>query len=136
MEWQANYALGIEEIDRQHQELLGHAASIIDAIQREKSWSDIHYEIVALRNFASFHFRFEEALMRLFRFPASENHATTHASFFARLAEIERQAIADNLHKDVVQLLTDWVRHHILCADRDYVDYLLKLPGIALDSNA
>ncbi len=132
MQWQPSYALGIDEIDQQHQKLLTHAAEIIGAIQQEKSWSDIYYLIEALRKFASFHFQFEEALMRMFGYPEHDGHARSHESFFSRLAALERQAIHDQLENNVVQMLTDWVMNHILCSDRDYVEYLKQIPGISL----
>ena len=81
MQWQPSYALGIDEIDQQHQKLLTHAAEIIGAIQQEQSWSDIYYLIEALRKFASFHFQFEEALMRMFGYPEHDDHARSHESF-------------------------------------------------------
>lgn len=135
MQWQPSYALGINEIDQQHQKLLTHAAEIITAIQQKKSWSDIYYLIEALRKFASFHFQFEEALMRMFGYPDHENHAQSHESFFTRLAALERLAIHDQLENNVIQMLTDWVMNHILCTDRDYVDYLQKMPGISLQAD-
>ncbi len=135
MQWQPSYALGIEEIDQQHQKLLAHSAEIITAIQQEKSWSDIYYLIKALRDFASFHFQFEEALMRMFGYPHHQGHAQAHESFFSQLAALERQAVVDQLENNVEQMLTDWAMNHILCVDRDYVDYLKQMPGISLGAS-
>ena len=134
MQWLPSFALGIDEIDQQHQQLLHHAAAVVEAIQQQKSWSDIYYQIEALRQFVSFHFQFEEALMRMFRFPDMDGHAQSHESFFLKLEEIELQAIHDNLEKNVVQLLTDWFTGHILHSDRSYVEHLRQLPGITLSS--
>ena len=131
MQGQPSYALGTDEIDQQHQKLLTHAAEIIGAIQQEKSWSDIYYLLEALRKFASFHFQFEEALMRMFGYPEHDGHARSHESFFTRLAALDRQAI-HKLEINVVQMLTDWVMNHILCSDRDYGEYLKRIPGISL----
>lgn len=136
MQWHPSYTLGVDEIDAQHRQLLQHAGGVIDAIQQDKPWSEIYFQIEELRDFAKFHFQFEEALMRMFGFPEKDAHAQSHETFFSRLEAIERQAIHDQLERNVVQLLTDWFTEHILHSDRSYVEFLQRMPGITLTSSA
>lgn len=125
MDWKSKYSLGIEEIDAQHKLLLGHFAKITAAVLENAAWSEVHYLIVDLRKFAEFHFEFEEALMRLYGYHRSAEHATTHREFFEQLDRIERSSIVATVKHEVVRFLCDWLTKHILVVDRDYAQYIL-----------
>lgn len=125
MGWRPEYSNGIEEIDAQHRELLSLFARISESISREESWVDTHYRIVELKDFAGFHFRFEEALLRLFGYPESALHAAMHQNFFHRLAEVEAASVQRDVKEDVLAFLTEWLTNHITSADRSYAAHIL-----------
>ncbi len=125
MEWQDKFSLGIKEIDAQHRKLIGFFSSVMAAIEEDLGWSEIHYRIVALRNFAAFHFEFEEAMMRLFGLDANDAHAESHQQFFVKLSAIEQTSILAEVKREMVALELDWLFGHILTEDRDYAHRIL-----------
>lgn len=130
MEWNEKYALGVAEIDAQHQELVRRFNRIVDTAANGGHWQDVHLEVTELRRFAEFHFDFEEALMRMYGYADTAVHAVAHRDFFAKLDNIERVAIDNNVKEEVVKFLFDWLMQHILVADQGYVKHLLTNPAI------
>jgi hemerythrin len=125
VDWQDSYSIGIQEVDAQHKRLLQLFSSVTDRAGGG-SWSDLHLQVIALRDFARFHFGFEEALMRLFGFDESPAHALLHQEFFARLEDIERRALQGNVENEMVRFLCDWFTGHIRHCDRRYADFILS----------
>lgn len=126
MEWQDDFAIGIKEIDAQHRKLIGFFSEIMAAIESELGWSEIHFRIVALKNFAAFHFEFEEALMRLFGYAESDDHEKDHKQFFVKLNTIEQTSILTEVKQEMVALQLDWMFSHILTADKRYADHIIS----------
>lgn len=130
MKWSSQFSVGIEEIDRQHRELIDLFNRVVDTIKAADHWADVHFRLLELRNFAGFHFEFEEGLMRMFAYPGREDHAGEHSVFFQRLDSIERSAISANVKAEVIKFLFDWLTHHISGSDRGYAKHLLDGAGI------
>ena len=122
MDWKEEYSTGIDEIDIQHKKLLRHFSMIVEASADQETWGDIHHMASELRKFAEFHFKFEEALMRVFHFPGWETHALVHQSFLnqcdVRLAKSLKEG--GDAKDEVLEFLTNWVTNHILKADMEY----------------
>lgn len=132
MEWQPAYSVGIAEIDNQHRELLGHFSAISEAILDKKSWSDIHFEIIELKEFAYFHFRFEDALMSLYGCPQRERHNSIHDQFLREIESYERSSLSQINDQAVMQLFGDWLVKHIQGDDRAYAQRILSGAKIVL----
>lgn len=125
MEWKDDYAVGIREIDEQHKELVGLFARVADSIGSELAWPEIHYQLVELKTFATFHFEFEEALMRLFGYTEQSEHADAHKKFFDKLHIIEQSTIRDEVKLEMVRFAFDWLFSHIGTADKAYAKHIL-----------
>jgi hemerythrin len=126
MQWKDEYSLGIQEIDEQHKRLLTYFSRIEDAVNANKGWSDIHFAIVDLRAFSMIHFEFEEALMRLYGFGNYPDHIKGHLHYMKKLEDIERASLGSNAAGELVVLLREWLKVHILGEDRKYADYILS----------
>jgi hemerythrin-like metal-binding protein len=126
MEWKEEYSVGIKEIDTQHKELISLFSRITDSVEQELQWSEVHYRIVELRNFASFHFDFEEALLRLYGCPEADGHVEFHKQFFAKLNDIEKRSLLDEVKQEMFKFLFDWLFGHILTTDKAYAKYILS----------
>lgn len=125
MEWKPEYSIGIEEIDAQHRQLLRLFTRIATlAEEPATSWAELHFSVVELKNFADFHFQFEEALLRLFAFPGRESHHLEHMGFFERIGQVERTSLENDIKRGIVEFLWDWLREHILKSDRCYADHI------------
>lgn len=125
MIWNDTYSLGIEEIDNQHKELLRLFSVVQDALQAGKGWSEIHFAVLAIIDFAHFHFQFEEALMRLFAFPELEAHSKSHRNFRVQANAIVGDSLRDRTREDVAEFFRDWLVTHIQGADRAYAEHIL-----------
>ncbi len=131
MQWLATYSVGIEEIDKQHKELL-RLFSVVEAIVKaDGKWSEVHFAIVEVRQFAEFHFRFEEALLRLFGYGKSAEHAAEHRKILDKVMNIERAAVTEESGHDVIRFFRDWLVTHIKDADRDYANFILAGAPVA-----
>ncbi|MCX7166838.1 MAG: bacteriohemerythrin [Rhodocyclales bacterium] len=125
MEWRSIYSVGIEEIDNHHKQLLRHFSSIEDAIATSQGWSAIHYGIVEARQFADFHFRFEEALMRLYGYAECDEHAEAHRKILQKIEDIEQSTLQADAAEGLLKFFRDWLLNHIQHADRGYAQHIL-----------
>jgi hemerythrin len=129
MEWSADHSVGIEEIDRQHKELLRLFALIKEAIATDQGWSAIHYGLVEVKRFALFHFQFEEALMRLYGFADCDRHAEAHGGTCKKCCILEstaHESLQDSTKEEILKFFSDWLVDHIQGADRSYARHILE----------
>ena len=103
---------------------------IKDAITADEGWSTIHFGLVEVKRFADFHFRFEEALMRLYGFAGCEEHTTTHRKMLHRLASTEHDSLQESTKEDILKFLRDWLVEHINGADRAYAEHIFSGAGV------
>jgi len=126
MEWKNEYSLGIQEIDDQHKMLL-HSFSVIEnAIHLKQGWSSTHYSIIALKELALMHFAFEEALMRLFGYPATQEHQLAHRHFLDTLDVMVNKSIRNLEDTNLLAFLKEWVTKHINGSDKDYARHIFS----------
>lgn len=126
MKWSDEYSVGIREIDDQHKKLLKMFAAIEESIESAGSWSDIHYGLVTLKEFAKSHFLLEQALMRMFGYTGLASHMTTHSHFFEKLEQMEHRSLGASAKQETIEFLCDWFKNHICKTDKDYADYILS----------
>ena len=62
--------------------------------------------------------------MKSAAYPGLAEHMVEHATFRARLAELQLKSISEDIAADTVQFLRDWLIHHIAVTDMAYVPYL------------
>jgi hemerythrin len=126
MKWSDEYSVGIEEIDQQHKVLLEMFGAVEHSIESAGTWSDVHYGLLKLKEFANRHFLLEQALMRMFGYPELAGHITTHQYFFEKLNELEHRSLGVTTRTETIEFLGDWFKNHICETDRQYADYILS----------
>lgn len=131
MEWKDEYSVGIEEIDNQHKKLLLLFSAVQDAVNAGKGWSAIHFSILEVTDFARFHFRFEEALMRLYAFPDYESHSKAHLKILAEADRLVGESLRDDTSDKVAKFLRDWLIDHIQGSDRSYALHIFSGATVA-----
>lgn len=125
MEWNERYALGIEEIDRQHRELfraVNRVADIVaegDLTRNQRICMDA---LLYLKNYTFTHFQTEEDYQRAIHYPHFDSHKQIHDEFRAAVLAYEEQLKSRPLTAEVVlelvRVMTDWLINHITHQDQ------------------
>jgi hemerythrin len=119
-EWSQSLAVGVEVIDRQHQELFRRARDLIEALKAGRR-SEVGALVEYLGDYAHTHFEAEESLMRSARFPGLEAHQARHEDFrkelAALVADYERKGATPLVTLTLHNWLSDWLRQHVSTED-------------------
>ena len=113
IQWQEEYALGIEELDRQHQVLFEIHSHLVDLLHARSDSRQMQRVVQALMKYATVHFEYEEYFFRD-RVGLSE-HAARHAEFLGKLT-----GTADRLQSgvitgwDLAKMVGAWIHEHVL----------------------
>ena len=126
--WNADYALGIEEIDEQHRRLFEIGNELYELLNNTED-GDIYDEIMAivesLRDYTIFHFSVEEAYFKKFGYDGAEAHIIEHNAFIAKLDTIDFHAVDEDQRKhamSILKMIIDWIFKHIHGSDFLYKD--------------
>ncbi len=115
LQWSPALAVGVPEIDAQHQELFRRAERLIGAL-RAGDRREVEPLVRYLSDYVVEHFAAEERYMREIGYPGLEGHRAAHDAFREDLAEM----LADYQRKGPTPLvaltmhnwLSDWLRRH------------------------
>lgn len=125
MEWNDRYALGIEQIDYQHQELF-RAINRINKILQEGDLSrnqrTCAEAIRFLKNYTWAHFQAEEDYQQSINYENYEQHKRVHDNFRATILEYEENFMEGPFTYEsvleFVNTLQFWLVNHILFQDQ------------------
>jgi hemerythrin len=126
-QWSQALAVGVEAIDRQHQELFRRAQDLIEALKSGRR-SEVGALVEYLGEYANAHFEAEEALMRKAGYPGLEAHHAHHEEFRRGLASLvvdyERKGATPLVTLMLHNWLSDWLRQHVSTADVEFGAFL------------
>lgn len=126
--WTAEYSVGNQAIDADHQELF----SLINALETASMTDGFLSDILGkLEHYAKGHFAREEALMRRIEFPGYEEHVVEHRNFVEWLKTVKatynRAAESPFQIGDLVNhFLRHWLVNHIIKEDMKYRDFMME----------
>jgi hemerythrin len=86
--WTKSLAVGVTDIDRQHQQLFERADALIGAMKQGRPAHEVRTLIHFVGEYCSRHFRSEEDLMLALRYERREEHQRAHAEFARKFREI------------------------------------------------
>ena len=122
VEWSARFCLGIEQFDREHKALVDLINSFYDACATESPVECLSQFYAELVEYATYHFRAEEAWMKGHEYLRFAEHKDQHEYFMREITKM--QADFSEGKKDIsletLSFLIHWLRNHILVADADY----------------
>lgn len=125
MEWKKEYELGVELIDKQHQELFRAAnrvLGIVDAGDDERSHRACEQAIKYLKTYTLQHFQDEEFYQISVGCEGYPRHKAYHDEFRKTILMQEQLMIADHFSRDSVMdfmnILADWLVNHIMKEDQ------------------
>lgn len=132
--WQDHFALGIVEIDTQHQDLLEQLDRLMLAVSQGEATHAIKETLQFLNEYVALHFLTEETLMEHHGYPELHDHKVQHEWFKNELVDLA-QACCQEDHvpgqaTDLIAHLTDWLLNHVLYTDQ-ILGTFLKDKGVA-----
>lgn len=117
--WKPQYAVGIESIDYEHQQMIKLINEIYDEMKSrrdaeslEQFLGDVHFAISA-------HFALEERLMRDAAYPEYEAHKEDHENLLDRLRELMDELVSDpeSGFDALRESLSEWFESHFASFD-------------------
>lgn len=124
--WGSQYKIGVKVIDDQHQKLVGMFGTLSDAVKANQG-NDVLEELLnELVDYTVYHFATEEGLMQTHAYPETAAHRKEHEDLKMTVAELQRKFKDGKatVTFQTVQLLNDWLSHHILKVDKDFAVFL------------
>jgi len=123
-EWKSEYTVGIDSIDKQHQELFRIFNKLADAVSGTYSPKAAATTMHEMSQYLDKHFSFEEPLLK--KHPAFDKHHLEHLKFIENTLDFQiRFADKDNnVPTDMLDFLAHWLKTHILELDKEYFAYL------------
>lgn len=131
--WQERFNIGVESIDKAHQELFRIANKLHRVVRTSDSnikWTAAQ-TIKYLHSYTLRHFQDEEAYMRSINFRDYEAHKTVHATMRERIiprlcSRLEQEDYSAESIEFFLDVLEKWLTRHILGHDREIVQKTLS----------
>jgi hemerythrin-like metal-binding protein len=126
--WNEEFSVGHKLMDDQHHWLF----DILNRLKQKRIQNDKDLLLASIEELFQYcreHFHSEEALMEDISFSQLAEHKKEHEAFKNRILELQEEAKikeTDYIQNEVVDFLTDWLKHHILNKDKQYQDFLEK----------
>jgi hemerythrin len=124
--WSEKYSVHIAALDRQHQGLFDTINELNDALASGVGSVVADPVLKKLVDYALTHFSSEETLMTEYEFPGLSTHRMEHQKFVQAVTKF-----MDDYHTgkpgvpvSLLLFLQDWLKQHILVADKAYSGYL------------
>lgn len=129
IKWDARFSVGHSTIDTEHKLLLTTINALEMALRHPEDSEPLLFFMEQLHDFATSHFRNEEALQLKFLYPFREENAAGHETLEAELTKIRDDvrkvckkstlSVEDIslLHKHISYIAKDWLMIHLLKED-------------------
>lgn len=124
--WNDTFSVNIAEIDQQHKELVSMINELNDAMKERRGKEVLGKILNELFAYTATHFKTEEDLFAKYGYPSSESHKKEHVAFVKKVSEFKEGFEKGRLSvtSEVMNFLSDWLRHHIMGTDKKYSQFL------------
>lgn len=127
MNWSEELSIGVPEIDKQHQQLVGIVANYQKVFKNNANSRKDHVEelmgktLLFLVNYANYHFEVEEAFMKRINYPGLDKHEGIHEKLVQELKEVLHRLRTSQSYKPIefYYFVTKWLTEHIQGADME-----------------
>ncbi len=135
--WTEAMSVGVPALDSDHRCLVRIINLLAEVDHGAEAPSTVETVLETLAMYARYHFSREERLMDECGFPASQFHRAAHEEFSEYIHGL-RVGLAGratpDLAKELLDYLTQWLRHHILIQDMAYRPYVRGTYAAANDA--
>ncbi len=124
--WDPIYSVHVEILDAQHRKLFDAVNQLMEVF--EIGSGDFLSVIKDLIDYLSVHFHQEHMVMKNANYPNFLSHSKEHQKFTEKIQEFLKgyKEGDENLGRNMVVFLKDWVRDHTTKLDVQYGEYLRK----------
>jgi len=132
--WNAKYALGVPQIDAEHQRLFEIANQLHEAMRAGSTAAVERQSLAALISYTKTHFKHEEDLMIRHKYVDYPKHKVEHDTFTSKVVELQREHQAGRvaLSLEIMRFVKDWLAHHICEVDHrvaEHIHSMAKMPA-------
>jgi len=122
MIWGPMLAVGVKEIDDQHQKLVQMANELNDAMRDGQGREALGKILKELVRYTSYHFATEERLMDQHKYAQSAEHKKQHKDLVHTVTELVAKFEKGDaaLSTEVMNFLREWLMKHILNTDKAF----------------
>lgn len=126
MKWNQTLVTGLHDIDHQHQWLLNLANQLYEELGKpQPDRAFIGDTLNGLMDYTVNHFVAEESLFQRIHYPQAGVHKAMHDRFTAQVMKlIHDHEAGQDIGRETLSLLKDWLLHHIKKTDMAYVPYV------------
>ncbi|MFZ5929071.1 MAG: bacteriohemerythrin [Acidobacteriota bacterium] len=126
IEWTPALELGVEQMDRQHRQLVRILNELHQAMLAGSQPRDLMRVMEELLLYTKYHFTTEERLMAEAGYPGRKGHRREHQGLTARVEEYADQVLKGraSVSLSVLQFLKEWINGHLLGADREFAEFV------------
>jgi hemerythrin len=123
--WNSMMSVGVVEIDKQHQQLIGMINDLNQAMKEGKGKDVVSRIVKGLINYTASHFKTEEQYFDRFGYPEKASHMKEHSDFVKKVTEFQQGLESGQLalSVQVMNFLSDWLQKHILGVDKKYAPF-------------
>ena len=130
--WQPGYSVKIAVLDSQHREIFEMINRLHWAIKENQQAQIVGTILSEMTGYMYTHFKDEETLMQLHRYPDLQTHKESHEAFKRTTNELiskHLQTFYGDIASEVLEFLKTWWTNHIMGMDQKYVPYLTMGTG-------
>lgn len=122
MRWLDLYSIGIEKIDRQHENLTDLLNCLNESWRVGKDCDVLLFRLDQFLDAVGAHFRDEEHLMEEQQYPDFDLHKAEHDFLLEQVLQFRTRFAASEeaLTESMLDFFRDWLRDHILISDRRF----------------
>ena len=134
MVWKEKYKIGVELIDRQHEELFRRVTEFVETLRSPAEWSEkagkVNETLDFMKEYVITHFRDEEAYQKQIGYPGFEAHKKIHSDMVDYVADVaaqyEKAGFDEKLMQQFGGKLLAWLINHVTAEDQKIADYFRK----------
>jgi hemerythrin len=132
MPWNDELLTGRKDVDTHHRWLVDATNRLHDELNKPQSDPAVVCDILeGLVDYTYNHFIMEEELFERLGYPESAAHKAQHNLFTAKISTLlHKHECGEIASGEALELLKDWLIHHIMKTDKAYVPFL-QSKGVA-----
>jgi hemerythrin-like metal-binding protein len=126
--WDEGIGTGVDTMDSEHRLQVSLVNALEEALRSGPDTEIAERTLQQLVDFTSVHFHSEELMMRLYSYPALDNHAAAHAKLMEQVQRIREQRGAREPAQamETVRELRGWLVNHIKSMDQAFALWLAR----------